>query len=97
MLDGKQRVIASASVSVRALDALRWVARGGANTARIGVTVADITLATAARPSQTILDARTLTQPFSISIELPGGLPPLRTPIQTIAGGRATFAFRGGL
>ena len=95
VVDGDGRRVAMVSVSLKARAALKWCKRGADETKlKLGVRVGAAVLSAAAGAR---LEGRTALQ---VEVELPGGLPPMRTEPSRAIGAqgkpaRADFAFSG--
>ncbi|KAL1521382.1 hypothetical protein AB1Y20_021048 [Prymnesium parvum] len=81
------------TVSLHHLAALRWARDGGDSGCRVVVEVSDLRIdpGAAAKVEQATRD-----RSLAVRIHLPGGLPPLRTPLLRLASGvrEGTFAYR---
>jgi len=91
VIDTQERKVASLVVSVRALDALRWVARGADEGCRLGVGVGLLELSAAGRERLGTASK----QSVLVRVELPQGLPPLRTREVRLSEKRVDFGFYG--
>jgi len=91
VLDAQERKVASLVVSMRALDALRWVARGADDSCRLGVGVGLLELSAGGRERLGTASK----QSVLVRVELPQGLPPLRTREVLLSEKRVDFGFYG--
>lgn len=91
VLDAQERKVASLVVSMRALDALRWVARGADDSCRLGVGVGLLELSAGGRERLGTASK----QSVLVRVELPQGLPPLRTREVRLSEKRVDFGFYG--
>jgi len=91
VLDAQERKVASLVVSVRALEALRWVARGADDGCRLGVGVGLLELSAGGRERLGTASK----QSVLVRVELPQGLPPLRTREVRLSEKRVDFGFYG--
>ena len=91
VIDTQERKVASLVVSVRALDALRWVARGADEGCRLGVGVGLLELSAGGRERLGTASK----QSVLVRVELPQGLPSLRTREVRLSEKRVDFGFYG--
>ena len=91
VIDTQERKVASLVVSVRALEALRWVARGADESCRLGVGVGLLELSAGGRERLGTASK----QSVLVRVELPQGLPPLRTREVRLSEKRVDFGFYG--
>ena len=91
VLDAQERKVASLVVSMRALEALRWVARGADDSCRLGVGVGLLELSAGGRERLGTASK----QSVLVRVELPQGLPPLRTREVRLSEKRVDFGFYG--
>ena len=91
VIDTQERKVASLVVSVRALEALRWVARGADESCRLGVGVGLLELSAGGRERLGTASK----QSVLVLVELPQGLPPLRTREVRLSEKRVDFGFYG--
>ena len=91
VIDTQERKVASLVVSVRALEALRWVARGADESCRLGVGVGLLELSAGGRERLGTASK----QSVLVRVELPQGLPSLRTREVRLSEKRVDFGFYG--
>ena len=91
VLDAQERRVASLVVSVRALEALQWVARGVDDSCRLGVGVGLLELSAGGRERLGTASK----QSVLVRVELPQGLPPLRTREVRLSERSVDFEFYG--
>ena len=92
VLDPQRRRVASITVTIRSIEALKWVARGADDSCRLGVSVGELRLSETGKERLGTTAGRAA---MFVRVELPPGLKPLRTHEVRLTGNKAAFDYVG--
>ena len=92
VLDPQQQRVASITVTVRTIEALKWVARGADDSCRLGVSVGELRLSEGGKERLGTAAGRAA---LFVRVELPPGLKALRTREVRLTSNKVSFDYVG--